>query len=265
MSFFSTLANLFKKEPAPEQSTKDLSLTPMSSGSYMHGGTIKTSFVNAMAQAQKHNRPVFIDVNGIEGMLADPQSTYEGLKDTYQKAQAARQELGHMGAQRTIAQSPEGMRLSNALDARREAQIGRQQNTMTQLMDEMPARLMQGKDSTVAWIGEFATIADNSHLTYDKQSVVDGLKGAGYSADMLASTQRGNAGLGDRIIGAAIQQMEQMGTLHPGLSHMAKDYGRQNAHNQAKGLANSIAQGMNAPAQQRSAQPAQERNSPVRG
>lgn len=252
-----------KQSAEPQLSPVERATTPMSSGSFAYGNSVNDTFKNAIAHAQKHDRPVYVDMNGLNGILVDKQSTEQGMMSTFNAAQSAARNEGPEAANKILREAPESQRLNEAREQRRETQTSTMQKHMDTLMEDLPQRLQDGHDSTVAWIGGFSRAADDISIGYNQRAVVQQFKTAGYDRNLVHDTTPGAKGMGNRIIGAMMEQLEDVGTVHPGLSKKCAEYAHMSSRERAANVAGSLGTAMQAAAQQPSAP--QHQQQPNRG
>lgn len=224
MSFGDTLKRLFGiHEPEPAEillSPEQLAVTPMPSGSFAYGASVNETFTNAIAAARQHKRPVHVDINGLRHILVDAQSTVEAMMAVYNAAENALYKSGQEAAAKIIAKTPEYQRLHQMQKERTHIL----QQHMDMLMQDLPQRLEDGLDSTIAWIGSFSKAANHLNVGYNHRAVLIAFDKKGYSRLMADDPSQDAAGLARRIIGTMMEQLEDIGNVHAGLSKQCTEY-----------------------------------------
>lgn len=89
--------------------------------------------------------------------------------------------------------------------------------------------LTNGKElSLIAWLGEFAAVADSINLKFDKKALAERLTNYGYTADAFIGLPQGDynrkAILAGYLIGQAISQLNSGMPLHPMLNDWCNKY-----------------------------------------
>lgn len=270
MSLFSKLKDAlgFNEGKNPQQpyipsypTHQEEAVTPLSSGSFLHGSSVNSTFENAIAHAKKHGRPVNVDINGLKDVLVDPQSSVKGMMEVYNAAQKLQREKGPDAAREFLRETPEHQRLHHAHQDRTQQRTETLQRHMDMLVQDLPQRLEDGRDSTVAWIGAFSKTADNLSVGYNSNAVLSTFRNAGYDKSLVHDQSPGAAGFGNRIIGATLEQLETVGTVHPGLAKQCAEYARISSRERAQNIATGAlkqtldAIDINAPSQQQPSLP----------
>lgn len=232
---------------APPPAQQDMASQIMSSDTVPFSNSVNGTFENAIKQAKQHKRPVHVDINGVNGILVDAESSMQGMMDTYNAAQKLQREKGDGAVKQFLADTPESQRLHQTMHGTAQQRNATMQQHMDMLMTDLPQRLEDGRDSTVAWIGAFSKAADNIHIGYNRNAVVSAFEGAGYDKSLVNDQTQSAAGFGNRIIGATLEQLAQVGTVHPGMSKQCAEYARLSSRERAQNVAtDTLKQSLNA-------------------
>lgn len=230
--------DLYAPPPVPQDKATQI----MSSDTVPFSNSVNGTFENAIKQAKQHKLPVHVDINGVDGILVDSQSSVQGMMDTYNAAQKLQREKGAGAAKQFLADTPESQRLHQAMHGTTQQRNATMQQHMDMLVTDLPQRLEDGRDSTVAWIGAFSKAADNLHIGYNRNAVISAFEGAGYDKSLVNDQTQSATGFGNRIIGATLEQLEQVGTVHPGMSKQCAEYAHLSSRERAQGVASNTLQ-----------------------